>query len=101
MTFSGFSVFLRIMSKGRDKELIRLRDEALCRRYYYWTEVQRLRFDDALRVLSEREFFISEERIMAIIRRMSREGTDKDIKPLPKVKVPRLKASQLELFPVL
>ena len=86
------------MGKGRDKELIKLRNEALCRRYYYWTEVQRLRFDDALRVLSEREFFISEERILAIIRRMSREGTDKDIKPLPKVKVPRLTAAQLELF---
>lgn len=89
------------MGKGRDKELIKLRDEALCRRYYYWTEVQRLRFDDALRVLSEREFFISEERIMAIIRRMSREGKDGNIKPLPKVKVPRLTAAQLELFPVL
>lgn len=33
------------MGKGRDKELIKLRDEALCRRYYYWTEIQRLRFD--------------------------------------------------------
>ena len=64
------------MGKGRDKELIKLRDEALCRRYYYWTEIQRLRFDDALKVLSEREFFISEERIMTIIRRKSREGTD-------------------------
>ncbi len=60
-----------------------------------------MRFDDALRVLSEREFFISEERIMAIIRRKSREGTDRNTKPLPKVKVPRLTASQLELFPVL
>lgn len=89
------------MGKGRDKELIKLRDAALCRRYYYWIEVQRLRFDDALRVLSEREFFISEERIMAIIRRMSREGKDRNIKPLPKVKVPRLTAAQLELFPVL
>lgn len=89
------------MGKGRDKELIKLRDEALCRRYCYWTEVQRLRFDDALRILSEREFFISEERIMAIIRRMSREGKDRNIKPLPKVKVPRLTAAQLELFPVL
>ena len=49
------------MAKGRDKNLIELRDEALCRRYYYWTEVQRLRFDDALKVLSRQEFFISEE----------------------------------------
>ncbi|MZZ85462.1 transposase, partial [Escherichia coli] len=55
------------MAKGRDKNLIELRDEALCRRYYYWTEVQRLRFDDALKVLSQQEFFISEERIMSII----------------------------------
>lgn len=85
------------MGKGRDKELIKLRDEALCRRYYYWTEVQRLRFDDTLKVLSEREFFISEERIMSIIRRKFREGNN--LKPLPKVKVPRLTAVQLELFP--
>lgn len=89
------------MGKGRDKELIRLRDEALCRRYYYWTEVQRLRFDDALRILSEREFFISEERIMTIIRKKSREGIDKSIKPLPKIKVPKLAAAQLELFKAL
>ena len=89
------------MGKGRDKELIRLRDEALCRRYYYWTEVQRLRFDDALRILSEREFFISEERIMTIIRKKSKEGIDKSIKPLPKIKVPKLTAAQLELFKTL
>lgn len=86
------------MGKGRDKELIKLRDEALCRRYYYWTEVQRLRFDDALKVLSEREFFISEERIMTIIRRKTREGSDRPIRPIPKVKAPRLTAAQLELF---
>jgi hypothetical protein len=88
------------MAKGRDKNLIELRDEALCRRYYYWTEVRRLRFDDALKVLSRQEFFISEERIMSIIRRKSREGTDYNLKPVPKVKAPRLTAAQLELFPV-
>ena len=76
------------MPKGRDKELIELRDEALCRRYYYWTEVQRLRFDDALKVLSKQEFFISEERIMSIIRRKCRELNDLEINPVPKVKKP-------------
>lgn len=86
------------MPKGRDKELIKKRDEALCRRYYYWTEVQRLRFDDALRILSKQEFFISEERIMSIIRRMCRELEDLDIQPVPKVKKPRLTAVQLSLF---
>lgn len=86
------------MGKGRNKHLVRLRDEALCRRYYYWTEVQRLRFDDALKVLSEREFFLSEERIMSIVRRKCREGGKIDLKPVPKVKKPRLRAEQLELF---
>ncbi len=90
---------LRIVKRGRNKELVKLRDAALYRRYYYWTEVQRLRFDDALKLLSEREFFISEERIMSIIRKKSREGCELDLKPLPKVKVPRLTARQLELFP--
>lgn len=89
------------MAKGRDKELIKLRDAALCRRYYYWTEKQRLRFDDALRILSEQEFFISEERIMAIIRRMCKDNTIDKIKPVPKVKVPKLTAAQLSLFPEL
>ena len=96
-----FIIFANIMSKGRNKELIRLRDEALCRRYYYWTEIQRLRFDDALRRLSECEFFISEERIMAIIRRKTRDGSARQVKPLPKVRKPRLTAAQLELFPTL
>ena len=84
------------MAKGRDKTLIELRDEALCRRY--WTEVQRLRFDDALKVLSRQEFFISEERIMSIIRRKCRELKELEVKPVPKVKKPRLTAVQLSLF---
>ena len=86
------------MGKGRDKALIELRDEALCRRYYYWTEERRLRFDDALTLLSKQEFFISEERIMTIIRRKCREIKDIQLRPVPKVKVPRLTAQQVELF---
>ena len=59
------------MSKrGRNKELIRKRDEQLCRRYYYWTEVRRLRFDGTIKKLSEEEFFISESRVMQIVRKM-------------------------------
>ena len=86
------------MGKGRNSELIRKRDEALCRRYYELTEKQRLRFDDALRVLSQQEFFISEGRIMAIIRKKVGELKDIALKPVPKVKMPRLTAKQLELF---
>lgn len=86
------------MSKGRSKELIKKRDEALMRRYYYWTEIQRLRFDDALKLLSEEEFFISEERIMAIIRENCHRLSDIKVAPVPKVKMPRLTARQLQLF---
>lgn len=71
------------MSKGRDKRLISARDRKLFERYYYWTEVKRLRFDDALRKLSSEEFFISEGRIMHIIRHLLREGATVDGAPIP------------------
>lgn len=86
------------MGKGRDKDLVRLRDEALCRRYYQLTEKQRLRFDDALKILSNQEFFISEERIMAIIRRKVGELEGIALRAVPKVRMPRLTAKQLSLF---
>ena len=54
------------MPRGRNKALIARRDEMLCHRYHYWTETQRLRFDDTLKILSEEEFFLSEERILTI-----------------------------------
>lgn len=86
------------MSRGRSSELITKRNEALLRRYYYWTEIQRVRFDDALKILSEKEFFISVDRIMAIIRSNCNRLKDIDVKPVPKIKKPRLTAAQLSLF---
>lgn len=85
------------MGKGRDVELIKKRDEALCRRYVYWTEVQRLRFDDALIILSEQEFFISQERILNIIRRAKKLPNCDNI-TTPNNKQPRLTIKQLTLF---
>lgn len=84
--------------KGRSKNLISLRDEKLIRRYYYWTEIRRRRFDDALAILSQEEFFISEARIMAIIRKNCDKLTDIEVRPVPKVKMPRVTARQLTLF---
>ncbi len=83
--------------KGRNSELIEKRDEKLCQRYYYWTEVQRLRFDDALRILSQEEFFLSEERIMCIIRRFARNGSTLPV-ATRQPKRPRLSLRQLSLF---
>lgn len=85
------------MSKGRDKRLIQLRNEALCRRYYYWTEVQRLRFDDAVKILSQQEFFIAEETILKIIRTYADSGSGATLET-PTTKQPRLTRDQLALF---
>ena len=86
------------MGKGRSSELIKRRDVALCRRYHYWTETQRLRFDDAIRILSEQEFFISEQRIMTIIRKAIQNGTIDVLQPVPKVRKPRITRDQLDML---
>lgn len=39
------------------------RNRVLTARYYYWTELQRRRFDDVLRILADREFFVEERTI--------------------------------------
>lgn len=67
---------------GRNQELREARDQRLFERYYYWTEVVRLRFDDALKKLSEEEFFLSEIRVFQIIREKIREGATVDGKRL-------------------
>lgn len=84
--------------KGRNKHLISLRDEKLLLRYHYWTEVERLRFDDTLKVLSEQEFFISEDRIMSIIRKHYDKLRDVSVKPCPKVRKPRVTKEHLTLL---
>ncbi len=62
------------MGKGRDKVLMAARDQRVFERYYYWTEVKRLRFDDAVKKLSEEEFFISESRVLQVVRKAISEG---------------------------
>ena len=64
------------MARGRDKDLVNTRNIRIYERYYYWTEVKRLRFDDALQRLSSEEFFLSESRIMQIIRDMIQAGVN-------------------------
>lgn len=85
---------------GRDKRLIETRNRRIAERYYYWTELQRLRFDDAIRQLSENEFFLSEARIMAILRYMAESGAleEVDCKTKPHVRKPRISDEQLKLF---
>ena len=64
------------MRKVRNNRLIAKRNKKICARYYYWTEEQRLRSDDAIRQLSEEEFFLSEYTILSILKKaqnMSKE----------------------------
>lgn len=83
---------------ARDSRLIEKRNEKLLQRYYWWTEVQRLRFDDTLRVLSEEEFFISEQSVMRIIQANLHRIGEVVGRPEKKVKKPRLNNRQLMLL---
>ena len=51
---------------GRTDTLER-RNKALIARYYYWTELKRLRNDFALNTLSQEEFFLSVRSIETIL----------------------------------
>ena len=77
------------MRKGRSAELIVRRNNALWERWLYWTEDKRLRFDDAVRKLANDEFFLSEERVIGLLRQMIKE--DKKVVPKSGFKGFRLK----------
>lgn len=51
-------------NRGRSQELIQQRNRALIWRYFFYSEVKRLRYDDIITELS-RDFFISEHTVLA------------------------------------
>lgn len=57
--------------RGRSANLIRIRDEKLLNRFDKLFNIDRLRLDDTLKQLSEKEFFISEITIWKIIKKQS------------------------------
>nr|DAN23598.1 MAG TPA: hypothetical protein [Caudoviricetes sp.] len=95
------------MSRGRNKELINERDRKLFERFYYWSEVKRLRFDDTIRKLSTEEFFLAEATTLRIVRRMLMDGATVDGKAVEKSRHQGFRSSaarrescaQLSLFP--
>ena len=95
------------MSRGRNKELINERDRKLFERFYYWSEVKRLRFDDTIRKLSTEEFFLAEATTLRIVRRMLTDGATVDGKAVEKSRHQGFRSSaarrescaQLSLFP--
>ena len=95
------------MAKGRNKQLIDERDKKLFERFYYWSEVQRLRFDDVIHKLSTEEFFICEATTLRIIKRMLMNGATVDGQAVQRsrymgfrsLRKQKSSSSQLSLFP--
>ena len=90
------------MKRQRDHRLIEKRNAKIAARYYYWTEVMRLRSDDAIRQLSEEEFFLSEATILQILRKAQRygEGELRKMAHLkgPMARPPKISADMLSLM---
>jgi hypothetical protein len=51
-----------ITAKGRSATLIRLRNELLLARYYYYNVILKMKYDDTLRMLED-DFFLSQNTI--------------------------------------
>lgn len=90
------------MAKGRSKQLVEARDMKMFERYYYWTEIKRLRFDDTITKLSKEEFFISEGRVMQIVRKMIQLGATVDGRRIEKpmftgFKIPKARKVKVEI----
>lgn len=84
--------------KGRDRRLIERRNRKVVERYYYWTEVRRLRFDDAVKQLAENEFFLSEFMIWQILRKTP-QAPDELKQKKPHKASRTTTEEQLSLFP--
>jgi len=54
-------------NRGRNTELIEARNRALVKRFYWWSEIKRRRYDDVLKILSTQEFFITEQTVYRIL----------------------------------
>ena len=91
------------MRRQRDQRLIEKRNAKIAARYYYWTEVQRLRSDDAIKQLSEEEFFLSEATILQILRVAQRCGEEEIRKMVklrgPMARPPKITAEMVALMP--
>lgn len=53
---------------SRRSRLISRRNQCLIARFYYWSEIRRLRFDDTIYKLQEEEFFIKKRNIINILK---------------------------------
>ena len=66
------------------------RNIILTARYYYWTEIQRRRFDDVLHILSDNEFFVDTRTISNVLVEQSEYLTELVKKKVSKQKLKKL-----------
>jgi len=69
MTIQTIDQIARPRTRGRDSQLVRMRNIGIIKRYYYWSEIKRRRTDDVLDILSKQEFFLSTQTIWKIIKK--------------------------------
>ncbi len=84
--------------KGRDLELLAMRNAKILERFIYWTEEQRLRSDDAVKILANQEFFLAEQTIMRILNQAYSVGGKKVQVVFHQPKAPKLTQAQKDLL---
>lgn len=84
--------------KGRNQNLVNIRDRKILERFIYWTEEQRLRSDDAVKILSQQEFFLSEQRILKILNTAYSQNGKKVQVVFHQPKPPKLTQDQKDLL---
>lgn len=73
------------LRKGRNRELVLIRNDRIIVRYYFWREIQRRRLDDVIDILSKKEFFLNTSTLRRIIRdNLDKYSLLKEEKPSPR-----------------
>lgn len=85
-------------SGGRDKELIAARNAKILERFIYWTEDQMMRSDKAIVILSQQEFFLTEQTIMKVLREAYSQDGKKVQVVFHQPKPPKLTKEQKEML---
>lgn len=84
--------------KGRDRGLLTARNAKILERFVYWTEEQRLRSDDAIKILAEQEFFLSETTVERVLKEAYRSDEKRVQVVFHPPKPPKLTQGQKEML---
>ncbi|MBE6234773.1 MAG: hypothetical protein E7112_00890 [Bacteroidales bacterium] len=83
---------------GRDPQLLAARNAKILERFIYWTEEQSMRSDRAITLMSQQEFFLTEQTILKVLNEAySRDGKKVQV-VFHQPKPPKLTQEQKELL---